>query len=92
MVINFRQSAKFGAVGIVIGLCSFVFNYNMVPMTLPGYGLLAAPAMFMLSFFSEETDFVRKMILFLSGQFLGYFLIACIVQMIKKYASKETQS
>jgi len=78
--------------GIVIGLCAFLFNYYMIPLSFPGYRVWVAPAMFILSFFSEETDFVPKMILFLSGQFLGYFLMGCIVQIIKKYAFGHTQS
>jgi len=92
LVLNYKYSSIFGAVGIVIGLCSFIFNYFMVPVSLPGYSVLAAPAMFILSFFSEETDFVPKMILFLSGQFLGYFLIGCIIQIIKKHGLGHTQS
>jgi len=83
-VLNYKLSSKWGFIGVVIGLCAFLFNYNMVPVSLPGYKILAAPAMFTLSFFSEETYFVPKMILFLSGQFLGYFLLACIIQVIKK--------
>jgi hypothetical protein len=93
-VLNYNFSSIFGAIGIgiVIGLCSFLFNYFMVPVSLPGYSILAAPAMFILSFFSEETDFVPKMILFLSGQFLGYFLIGCIVQIIKRLGLAHTHS
>ncbi len=63
----------------------------MVPILLPGYEVLVAPAMFTLSFFSEETYFTPKMILFLFGQFIGYFLIACIVQIIKKKGMKHRQ-
>jgi len=64
----------------------------MVPVSLPGYKVVVAPAMLILLFFSEETDFALKMILFLSGQFLGYFLIGCIVQIIKKHGWEHTQS
>ena len=85
LMLNYKYSSIFGAVGVAIGLCCFLFNYYMVPVLLPGYKVVAAPAMFVLSFFSEETDFAPKMILFLSGQFLGYFLIGCIVQIIKKH-------
>jgi hypothetical protein len=92
LLLNYKFSSIFGAIGVVIGLCSFLFNYFMVPVSLPGYRILAAPAMFILSFFSEETDFAPKMILFLSGQFLGYFLIGCIVQIIKRLGLAHTHS
>lgn len=81
-MLNYKLSTIWGLIGVVIGLCAFLFNYYMVPVSLIGYELLVSPAMFTLSFFSEETNFVAKMILFLSGQFVGYFTSACIVQKI----------
>ncbi len=81
---NYRVSFICGCVGMVIGLFAFTFNYHMTDMSLPGYRVIAAPAMFMLSFFSEETDFVAKMVLFLSGQFIGYFCLSAIVLWISK--------
>lgn len=81
---NYKRATIWGFVGIVIGICAFLFNYNMVPVSLLSYALFTAPAMFMLSFFSEETYFIPKMILFLTGQFIGYFTLAIIVQFIRK--------
>lgn len=77
---------------MAIGLCAFLFNYYMVPISLPGYKVLVSPAIFILRFFSEETYFAPKMILFLSGQFVGYFLMGCIVQMIKKVSLRKNKS
>lgn len=81
---DYKIGFIWGCIGMVIGLCAFTFNYHMTPTLLPGYSVIAAPAMFMLSFFSEETDFVAKMVLFLSGQFIGYFCFSGIVQWILK--------
>ncbi len=84
MLSDYRFSTVWGFIGIVIGAVAFLFNYNMVPVTFPGYRFLLAPAMFVLSFFSEETDFIPKMVLFLSGQFLGYFCFAYTLRKVKK--------
>jgi len=81
--IHYRNSALWGFAGIVFGICAFLFNYYLVPLSLPGYQIIAAPAMFTLSFFSEETYFIPKMILYLSGQFIGYFLMSCFFQFVK---------
>jgi len=75
---DYRFSSIWGVIGAFIGICAFLYNYNRVPDLLPGYEILAAPAMLLLSFFSEETYFTPKMVLFLFGQFLGYFGIAFI--------------
>ena len=83
-MLNYKLSTIWGLIGVAVGLCGFLFNYTMVPVSLPGYELLVAPAIFTLSFFSEETYFAPKMILFLLGQFIGYFSCACLVQAIKK--------
>jgi len=91
-VLNYKLSSKVGFIGIVIGLCAFLFNYYIVTVSLPGYAILVAPAMFMLSFFSEETYFAPKMILFLSGQFIGYFLMACLFQLIKNKTKNNSTS
>ncbi len=77
---------------MAIGLCAFLFNYYMVPISLPGYKVLVSPAIFTLRFFSEETYFAPKMILFLSGQFVGYFLLGCIVQLIKQITLRKNKS
>lgn len=92
LVLNFKLSSIWGFVGIAIGLCAFLFNYYMVPISLPGYKILVSPAIFTLRFFSEETYFAPKMILFLSGQFVGYFLMGSIVQIIKKIVLRKNKS
>jgi len=88
LTLNFRRSTQWGFIGVCIGLCAFVFNYYLVPLSLPGYAIFVAPAIFTLSFFSEEIYFIPKMILFLFGQFIGYFLIGCLFQLIKKNEHK----
>ena len=80
---NYKYCTLGGGIGVVIGFCAFLFNYFQVPMSLPGYEILVAPAMFLLSFFSEETEFIPKMILFLFGQFIGYFCLAYCFRKIK---------
>lgn len=85
MVSDYKFSTVCGVIGMLIGFAAFLFNYHMIDTSLPGYELLVAPAMLLLSFFSEETYFTPKMILFLLGQFCGYFLLAYILRkLIKK--------
>ncbi len=90
--LNYKNASIWGVIGVVIGLCSFLFNYYMVPISLPGYRVLVAPAILTLSFFSEETPFTPKMILFISGQFVGYFLIGCLLGFIKNKGLKNSPS
>lgn len=84
MMSDYRFASVIGIVGVVVGLIAFLFNYHFISYSMPGYGLFAAPAMFTLSFFSEETDFTPKMLLFTGGQFLGYFLLALIWRRLKE--------
>jgi len=83
-MLTYRFCTVWGAAGILIGLLAFLYNYTMIPQALLGYTILVAPAILTLSFFNEEIAFVPKMILFLLGQFVGYFFIAFIVQAINK--------
>ena len=86
MKTDYQFASIWGVVGMTIGIGAFLFNYHMVPTSLPGYALFTAPAMLVLSFFSEETYFTPKMILFLAGQFVGYFCLAyAFRKIIKKY-------
>lgn len=73
---HYKQAIAIGVGGILIGVAAFLFNYYFAPLSLPGYELLASPAMLLLSFFSEETAFKPKMVLFLAGQFAGYFMLS----------------
>jgi len=77
-----KFAAKWGVIGVALGLCAFLYNYTMTPHSLPGYELIAAPAMFALSFFSEETAFWPKMAIFLSGQYVAYFLIILLARVL----------
>jgi len=43
---------QWALVGVAIGLLAFIFNYYNTPMLFPGYEVIAAPAVFALSFFS----------------------------------------
>ncbi|MDO6445294.1 hypothetical protein Q4493_05835 [Colwellia sp. 1_MG-2023] len=52
----------------------------MAPISLPGYELLAWPAMFGLQFFSEETAFWPKLIIFNTSQYLVYFSVIFTVR------------
>ncbi|REL35284.1 hypothetical protein [Thalassotalea euphylliae] len=65
-------ATRWGLLGILLGTIAFLFNYHMVPTSLPGYEIIAAPAMWALSFFSEETPFWPKMVIFMSGQYIAY--------------------
>lgn len=69
-------------IGVVIGLIAFIVNYNFIDFTFPGYQIVTAPARFALSFFSEETAFWPKMVIFIVGQFLGYFILGDILNRI----------
>ncbi len=73
-----KSSLLWALLGVVIGIIAFGYNYTFVPASMPGYELLTVPARFALSFFSEETAFWPKMMIFLSGQYLGYFLVIFI--------------
>ena len=90
MTSDYRFSTIWGVAGMLIGLCAFLFNYNMVPICLPGYEVLAAPAMFALSFFSKETDFTPKLVIFFYGQFVGYFCFAYLFRKVKKLDVRST--
>jgi hypothetical protein len=79
-----KSSLLWALSGVVIGIIAFGYNYLLVPASMPGYELFTAPARFALSFFSEETAFWPKMTIFLTGQYLGYFLV---ITLIKKLLS-----
>jgi len=78
---NSKFAAKWALVGLGLALFSFLFNYHLAPVSLPGYELLAGPAMLAVSFFSEETPFWPKLAIFLLGQYLIYFLILWLTKL-----------
>ncbi|WP_371379354.1 hypothetical protein [Thalassotalea aquiviva] len=80
----YRLGTIFGTVGVLFGFFAHLFNYNLAPLLVPGYEFFAAPGMFVLSFFSEEAPFKLKFLLFLSGQFLGYFCLSFAYSMLKQ--------
>jgi len=88
-MLNYKFSILIGCTGVLIGIFAFLYNYYMVPLSLPGYKLIVAPAIYTLSFFSEETAFIPKMILFLLGQFFGYFSCAFALLLFKKHLNLE---
>jgi len=88
---HFRFAFFIGFFGVTLGLCAFLFNYYIISLSFPGYTFFVAPAIFMLSFFTEETAFTPKMILFMSGQFLGYFTLAYVFSIIFGLANKSYQ-
>jgi hypothetical protein len=82
---DLKYSALWAFTGVVIALVAFIFNYTMTPVSLPGYDFIAAPAMFALSFFSEETAFWPKLTIFLSGQYLAFFVGIFTFRKMMKY-------
>jgi hypothetical protein len=87
---HFKAASLVGIIGVVVGLCAFLFNYHNISLSFPGYRLLVAPAIFVLSFISEETDFIPKMILFISGQFTGYFCVAYFCRAILELTKNKS--
>lgn len=85
-----KCALKWAFFGVVIGLIAFIYNYTMAPISLPGYEILAWPAMFGLQFFSEETAFWPKLIIFITSQYLVYFLmIFTFRKILRLYQSKH---
>lgn len=92
--ISLNFAAKWAFSGVIIGVFAFWFNYTFVPVSLPGYEILAGPAMIALSLISEETPFWPKMAMFLTGQYLGYFFVIFAIRQIVfgKKSDVETNS
>jgi len=88
---HFRFALFIGFFGVILGICAFLFNYHFISLSFPGYTFFVSPAIFMLSFFTEETAFTPKMILFISGQFLGYFILAYVFSVVFTLANKSYQ-
>lgn len=74
--------------GVVIGIIAFGYNYTFISTSLPGYAIFTAPARFALSFFSEETAFWPKMLIFMLGQYIGYFLMIFSVKKLWSLAKR----
>ena len=68
--------------GVAIGLIAFIVNYNFIEFTFPGYQVITVPARFALSFFSEETAFWPKMVIFILGQFVGYLILGSLLSRV----------
>ncbi|MCO4799886.1 MAG: hypothetical protein KC484_11745 [Colwelliaceae bacterium] len=81
---DWKFAGLWAFIGVAIALFAFIFNYTMVPVSLPGYKFLVGPAMFALQFFSEETAFWPKLVIFMSGQYFAYFLIIFIARKLLK--------
>ena len=87
-MVDVKFAIKWGFFGLLLAAFAFVFNNTFAPTSLPGYEILAAPAMFAVSFFSEETPFWPKLIIFLAGQFLVYFCLSLIYKKVSKLVRK----
>jgi len=83
-----QRSTVSGFIGMLIGGLCFTIHFYYSDVTIPFYSILCAPAIFALSFFSEETPFVPKMILFQMGQFFGYFLMYFVSAKMRKILSR----
>lgn len=68
--------------GVAIGLIAFIVNYNFIEFTFPGYQVITVPARFALSFFSEETAFWPKMVIFILGKFVGYLILGSLLSRV----------
>lgn len=68
--------------GVAIGLIAFIVNYNFIEFTFPGYQVITLSARFALSFFSEETAFWPKMVIFILGQFVGYLILGSLLSRV----------
>lgn len=83
-----KQSTLVGVLAVLYGLVAHFYNFNFAPSLLIGYEFLALPGMFLLTFFSEETPLKPKLLLFLLGQFNGYFLFFFILTHFKQRLSR----
>ena len=81
---DIKFSLRWAIIGLVLALGAFVFNFTMYPASLPGYELIAGPAMLALMPFSEETPFWPKLAIFLIGQYLFYVAVIFIVRKFYK--------
>jgi hypothetical protein len=87
---DWNYSFKWAFSGVAIGLIAFIYNYTMAPISLPGYAILAWPAMFGLQFFSEETAFWPKLIIFITSQYVIYFcMIFTVRKLLRFYRNKR---
>jgi hypothetical protein len=86
---DLKYALLWAITGVVIGLFAFAFNYTLAPVSLPGYEIFAGPAMLALSFFSEETNFWHKMLIFILGQYVVYFLFIFAVKKLIRFYSND---
>ncbi|OKY25732.1 MULTISPECIES: hypothetical protein [Thalassotalea] len=69
---HYQLATIIGIFGIIIALLFHLIHFYFVDLSLFGYRVLLAPGMFVLSLFTEELSYKIKMLLMLSGQFMGY--------------------
>lgn len=87
---DIKFSLVWALFGAFLALFAFVFNYNLHPVNIPGYEVLAGPAMIALLPFSEETPFWPKLAIFLFGQYLFYVaFIYSIKKLLKSIFLKQ---
>jgi hypothetical protein len=81
---DYQFATTFGALGLVLGLIIHLIHFHWLSMTVPGYELWTAPGKMLLRFFSEETPYRPKLIIFLIGQFIGYFFVFYVYRKLKR--------
>ncbi len=81
---DLKFSLLWALTGLFLALFAFVFNYNLHPVSIPFYEVLAGPAMLAIMPFSEETPFWPKLGIFLLGQYLFYFAVIFAFKKFKK--------
>ena len=79
---NYKFATSTALLCVVLALLAFAYNYTQAPNSLPGYELIAAPAMLGLSFFSEELAFNHKMLIFIGGQFSLCFIFSLAIKFL----------
>jgi hypothetical protein len=67
---TYKFSLLCGTFVASIGLLAFILNWFLFNHSLPAYSLLLAPGNLVLSLFSEEINFIPKLILLVFGQFI----------------------
>ncbi|MDO6427288.1 hypothetical protein Q4489_09705 [Thalassotalea sp. 1_MG-2023] len=69
---HYQLTTIIGIFGIAIALVFHLLHFYFADLYLFGYQVLLAPRMFALNLFTEELSYKIKMLLLLSGQFIGY--------------------
>ncbi|WP_286232643.1 hypothetical protein [Thalassotalea sediminis] len=85
----YQFATLFGLFGLVLAVLAHTIHFYFADITMPGYSVFMAPGMLLLSFFTEELSYKVKMILLLSGQFIGYAVISAFIAVIRRKLFSE---